>query len=231
LVQSLSEHDVWVFDLDNTLYSAEYDLFSQIDDRMTRFVADELRIDRDAARALQKQYYLDHGTTLKGMMTHHDMHPDAFLDYVHDIDLSALPNDLRLQSAIAALPGRKYVYTNGSRGHAQGVTRQMGLQDAFDGMFAIEDALFEPKPARRAFDLFVDTFDISPSDAVFFEDMTRNLETAHEMGFKTVLVHSGKDWSHEPEGARPAGAGDTVPGHVHHVTDHLAHFLEQVMSG
>ncbi|MEM9669226.1 MAG: pyrimidine 5'-nucleotidase [Pseudomonadota bacterium] len=227
----LRHHGTWIFDLDNTLYPAECDLFAQIDQRMTSFVADLLSTDRESARALQKQYYLGHGTTLKGLMVNHDMKPEAFLSFVHDIDHSSLPNDPRLRQAIGALPGQKYVFTNGSRSHAENVTRQMGLQDAFDGMFGIEDALYEPKPSRAAFDRFVGRFDVAPTDSVFFEDLTRNLAPAHAMGFKTVLVQSGKDWSHEPEGARPAAATDTVPAHVHHVTDHLAEFLENVVDG
>lgn len=227
----LRPRSTWVFDLDNTLYPAECDLFSQIDARMTAFVSERLAIDYEAARALQKHYYLSHGTTLKGMMIDHDMPPDEFLARVHDIDYSGLPKDVRLKAAIDALPGRKLIFTNGPRGHAESVTRQMGLQDAFDGMFGIEDTLFEPKPSQAAFDRFVDAFDVIPSNAVFFEDLTRNLEPAHDMGFGTVLVRSDKDWSHEPEGARPANADDHVPEHVHHVTDHLAAFLEQVMSG
>lgn len=220
----------WVFDLDNTLYPAECDLFSQIDRRMTGFVAERLSIEREAARVLQKQYYLNHGTTLKGMMIDHDMPPEEFLAHVHDIDYSGLPRDMRLKAAIGALPGRKLVFTNGSRRHAENVIQQMGLEDAFDGMFGIEDALYEPKPAQVAFDRFVGAFDLVPSQSVFFEDLTRNLEPAHHMGFSTVLVRSAKDWSHEPEGARPASADDHVPDHVHHVTDHLSEFLEQVMS-
>ncbi|MEM7006197.1 MAG: pyrimidine 5'-nucleotidase [Pseudomonadota bacterium] len=226
----LRSKQTWVFDLDNTLYPAECDLFSQIDARMTGFVSEQLSLEKEAARALQKQYYLEHGTTLKGMMVDHAVQPEQFLAHVHDIDYSGLPNDTRLKAALEKLPGQKYVFTNGSKGHAGNVTRQMGLQDVFDGMFGIEDAFYEPKPSRAAFDLFVQTFAVNPSEAVFFEDLTRNLEPAHAMGFGTVLVRSGKDWSHEPEGARPANADDRVPDHVHHVTDHLAEFLEQVMS-
>ena len=231
MVAELRARRTWVFDLDNTLYPAECDLFAEIDQRMTRFVADHLSIDTIDARALQKRYYAEHGTTLKGMMLNHGMKPDAFLAYVHDIDHSPLPVDARLRQAIEVLPGRKFVFTNGSRGHAEGVTRSMGLDGIFDGLFGIEDALYEPKPHRPTFDRFVERFAVQPSNAVFFEDLTRNLEPAHEMGFATVLVQSEKDWSHEPEGARPGAGGEEDLDHVHHVTDHLTEFLEQVSSG
>lgn len=224
--RALQERSAWVFDLDNTLYPAACDLFAQIDARMTRFVADFLAIPDHDARALQKSYYAEHGTTLKGMMMNHGLEPAAFLDFVHDIDHSPLPVSARLKQAIRQLPGRKFVFTNGSRRHAEGVTRAMDLHDVFDGMFGIEDAAYEPKPARATFERFVSVHAVVPHDAVFFEDLSRNLEPAHAMGFATVLVHSDHDWSHEPIEARPAGAQSAVPPFVDHVTGDLTGFLE-----
>ena len=169
----LTHVDQWVFDLDNTLYPAECDLFAEIDARMTRFVADALSLPLNDAMALQKQYYVDHGTTLKGLMSIHGLEPGPFLDYVHDIDLSAIEATEQLHKAIADLPGRKYVFTNGSRGHADRVVERLGLTSLFDGHFGIEDAGYQPKPARFAFERLHDTFDIDPGRAVMFEDMSR----------------------------------------------------------
>ncbi|MCI4644565.1 MAG: pyrimidine 5'-nucleotidase [Hyphomonadaceae bacterium] len=215
----------WVFDLDNTLYPAHCDLFAEIDTRMTDFVARFLRIDHGQARALQKQYYAEHGTTLKGLMTLHGMAPAEFLAHVHEVDLSPLPQCGNLRAAIAALPGRKFVYTNGSRRHAERVTSHMGLSDLFHGMSGIEDAGYHPKPDQRSYDAFCAAHDVAPEGAIFFEDMDRNLKPAHAMGFTTVLVQSEKDWSHEPDGARPAGLGDELGAHIHYVTDNLTNFL------
>lgn len=216
----------WIFDLDNTLYPAECDLFAQIDVRMTDYVSAHLKLDQESARALQKQYYTEHGTTLAGMMMHHEIDPTHFLNFVHDIDHSPLPILPDLRAALHALPGRKFVFTNGSLGHAKGVTRAMKIDDVFDGMFGIEEMEYRPKPAAHAFDTFINTFDIQPDRAVFFEDLSRNLEPAFHMGFATVLVTSTKDWSHEPEAARPAGLGDEAPSHVDHVTSDLTAFLQ-----
>jgi len=220
----------WVFDLDNTLYPASCDLFAQIDVRMTEFVAEYLNLNKTEAKALQKHYYGTYGTTLAGMMRHHDLKPRAFLDFVHDIDHSPLPVSKKLRAAIAALPGRKFVLTNGSIRHAEGVTRAMKLDDLFDGMFGIEEMNYQPKPHIDAFDRFIDRFQVIPKDAVFFEDLSRNLEPAHALGFATVLVHSDKDWSHEPEAARPAGTGDEQPEFVDFLTDDLTGFLETILA-
>lgn len=226
---ALKDRSVWVFDLDNTLYSAECDLFAEIDQRMTDFVARFLRLPRDEARATQKRYYAEHGTTLNGLMSMHGMAPDEFLAHVHDIDLSPLPKTPDLAAAIQALPGRKFVYTNGSRGHASRVTEYMGLGDVFDGSFAIEDSAFTPKPNQASYDAFTKRFEIDPSQSVFFEDLVRNLAPAQVMGFATVLVQSEKDWSHEPASARPAGIGDDLPPHIDYVTRDLTQFLRSII--
>lgn len=220
----------WVFDLDNTLYPASCDLFAQIDVRMTEFVARHLGLDQTSARALQKQYYGEHGTTLSGMMVNHQMNPKDFLAYVHDLDHSPLPVSQALREAIIALPGRKFVFTNGSVGHALGVTRAMKIDDIFDGMFGIEEMNYTPKPHQSAFDAFTAMFDVDPRGAVFFEDLTRNLAPAHAMGFATVLVHSEKDWSHEPESARPAATGAAQLPFVDHMTDDLTGFLASILA-
>jgi len=224
----LQDRNVWVFDLDNTLYPAECDLFAEIDQRMTDFVARFLRLPRDEARATQKRYYSEHGTTLNGLMSMHGMEPDEFLAHVHEIDLSPLPRTPDLAAAISALPGRKFVYTNGSRGHAQRVTDYMGLGKIFDGSFAIEDSGFTPKPNQSSYDAFIAQFKIEPNRAVFFEDLARNLAPARTMGFATVLVQSEKDWSHEPADARPAGIGDDLPPYIDYVTRDLTQFLRSI---
>ncbi len=220
----------WVFDLDNTLYPAACDLFAEIDTRMTSFVSGLLSLPRDEARKVQKQYYATYGTTLSGLMHVNRIEPADFLAYVHDIDLSPLPDLPDLRSAIESLPGRKFVYTNGSRRHAERVTEKMGLSHLFHESFGIEDSNYTPKPKQGSYDRFCELHGVDPKQAIFFEDLARNLLPAKDMGFTTVLVHSEKDWSHEPIEARPATLEDILkddgPDHIDYVTGDLAAFLE-----
>jgi putative hydrolase of the HAD superfamily len=220
----------WVFDLDNTLYPAECDLFAEIDTRMTDFVARLTGLERLEARKLQKHYYATYGTTLSGLMTEHGLNPAEFLHYVHEIDLSPLPDLPALRAAIEALPGRKFIYTNGPRRHAERVTEKMGLAHLFNDSFGIEESAFIPKPHLSAYEGFCKLHKVEPQGAAFFEDLARNLLPAKSLGFTTVLVHSEKDWSHEPIEARPAGAGDVFGGdgadHIDYITGDLAGFLD-----
>lgn len=205
-------YTAWVFDLDNTLYPAECDLFAQIDVAMTRYVGRLLGIERDEALRVQKQYYLEHGTTLAGLMARHSADPHHFLQAVHDIDYSPIQPDPELRGLLSALTGRKFVFTNGSRGHAARVVARLGVEDVFDDLFAIEDMQFAPKPDPRAFERLVQKHKIEPARSMFFDDLPRNIAAAKAFGFTGVLVRSNKDWSHEPEGARPAGPGSPTGG-------------------
>jgi putative hydrolase of the HAD superfamily len=220
--------DTWVFDLDNTLYPAECDLFAQIDARMTAYVSALLQVDSVEARLVQKRYYFEYGTTLAGLMAQHAVDPHDFLHHVHDIDVSPITPDPELLSLIEALPGKRLVFTNGSHAHASRVVARLGLEGAFDDYFDIAAAGFAPKPQPIAFDRLIAKHNFAPAKAIMFEDMARNLAPAAAIGMTTVLVRSTKDWSHEPEGARPAGPSETAADHVHHVTDCLKAFLRAV---
>jgi putative hydrolase of the HAD superfamily len=213
----------WVFDLDNTLYPSHCDLFAQIDQRMRAFISQFLDVSEAEAGHLQKTYYREHGTTLSGLMREHGMAPDAFLDFVHDIDLAPIRPNPRLADAIARLPGRKLVFTNGTVKHAERVMAQLGVGHTVDAVFDIVHADYVPKPQAQAFDRFCAAHKVDPRASAMFEDLARNLAPAHALGMVTVLV--------EPEGghADPAVRGwheDGDQAHVHFRTRDLTAFLE-----
>jgi len=178
----------WVFDLDNTLYPHHTNLFAQIDVKMTSYISDLLSLSRDEARKVQKQFYLDFGTTLKGLMERHAIDPDDFLEKVHDIDYSWVTPDPVLGAAIRELPGRKFIFTNGDRRHAERTARALGVLDHFDDIFDIVAARLNPKPARETYELFLLTHGVDPKAAVMFEDLARNLAVPKALGMATVLI-------------------------------------------
>lgn len=210
----LTHIDAWLFDLDNTLYPPGAELMSLIEGRMTRFVQRETGLSRDEAFALQKKYLHEHGTTLAGMMANHGVNPEAFLDEVHDVSMASLTPDPDLRAAIAALPGRRLVFTNGDKRHADRVLERLDLADLFEAVFHIALADYIPKPHPQTFRRMIEAHDIEPARTVFFEDTARNLKPAFELGMITVLVGP-----HAAQGAEPF---------VHHRTDDLTAFLEAV---
>ena len=221
----------WVFDLDNTLYPASCNLFQEIDHRMTSYVSELLGVDRDDARRVQKDLYAAHGTTLAGLMRQHDVDPHAFMDYVHEIDLSVLEPTPELRAAIASLPGRKFVHTNGSCRHAANVLGKMGLGDVIDDVFDVEMSGWVPKPHAENYDASGAHFGIDAPKAAMFEDMAVNLEEPHRRGMTTVLITTEADWTHdEPPEKRP-GAALAGAEHIHHTTGDLTGFLTGLVAG
>lgn len=180
--------DCWVFDLDNTLYPPHSDLWPKIDQKITQFVSNFHGVDGLTARAIQKYYYQTYGTTLNGLMKEHAIDPHPFLEFAHDIDRSSLPPDARLDAAIARLPGRKFVFTNGSRRHAEATLEQLGIGAHFSDIFDIVASEYLPKPARTPYERFIARHAIAPMRAAMFEDIDRNLEVPAELGMRTILV-------------------------------------------
>ncbi len=217
--------ETWVFDLDNTLYPPECDLFSQVDVRMRDFISDYLNVDPEEARRLQKHYYVEHGTTLNGLMKVHDLAPKAFLDYVHQIDVSHIAPADDLNQAIDRLPGRKVIFTNGTAAHAENVTEQLGITHHFDEVYDIVSVDYTPKPAPQAYARFVAGTGIDPTRSAMFEDIARNLLAPHELGMTTVWVRPGEPG---PERHQQMSHEGSDGDHVHHVTDDLTDFLQSL---
>ncbi len=225
-MERFQQIDIWVFDLDNTLYSPDCKLFDQIDVRMGTFISELLSIDRMEARRIQKEFFFRYGTTLRGLMNEHGVKPADFLEFVHDIDRSVIPRDEALDAAIARLPGKKYICTNGSVAHAEATLAEIGISAHFDDIFDIHAFDYEPKPARIAYDVMLKEAGFKPERAAMFEDIARNLEVPHELGMATVLVTS----ENNEDGAliNRLNGDDAGADYVHHTTDDISGFLTQI---
>ncbi|MBN9033129.1 MAG: pyrimidine 5'-nucleotidase [Rhizobiales bacterium 63-7] len=215
----------WVFDLDNTLYPHHIDLFAQIDRNMTAYVSALLQLEPVEAKKLQKQYYLEHGTTLQGLMIHHKVDPNDFLEKAHAIDYSPLLPHPELGNAIKALPGRKFIFTNGSVSHAETAARALGILDNFDDIFDIVAADFVPKPASATYDKFMGLHRVDTAHAAMFEDLPRNLTVPKTLGMRTVLLVP-QNLEHAFERWEIAGEDDN---HIDYVTSDLTGFLKQLV--
>lgn len=212
----LQAAETWIFDLDNTLYPASCRLFDQVERNMTRFIQNLLSCGRDEAYSVQKVYFRDHGTTMAGLMYHHDVAPQDFLKFVHTIDLSDVPVSAQMDKALTALPGRKIIFTNGSTDHANNITEHLGIRHHFDAVFDIVAADYVPKPAWRAYNRMMNLHGIDPRTSVMVEDMAVNLRPAADMGMTTVWVRTDSAW----------GTRGSDGDHIHHTVDDLAAWLD-----
>ncbi len=218
----LSMVTAWLFDMDNTLYPASANLFAQIDRKMEAYVGSLLGLSREEARGVQKRYFHEHGTTLRGLMLSHDVDPRHFLDFVHDIDMSVLQPDPRLRTALLRLPGRRIVFTNGDVDYASRVLTALRIDDCFEAVHDIHAMHYLPKPDARAYSGLCERHAIDPATALFADDMAHNLAPAKDLGMTTVWVNNGS------ERGDHAARADMIDIEIHDVADWLANWLEEM---
>ncbi len=196
-MRELNKIKCWIFDLDNTLYSGQTKVFDQVDKKMSSFISNKLNISLVEAKKIQKEYFHKYSTTLSGMMKNHKIDAMEFLDFVHDVNLDFLGKNKDLEKEIAKIAGKKIIFTNGSRAHAENVTKRIGINKLFDGIFDIVESNFIPKPSIEAYKILIEKYKIEPQYCIFIEDIARNLKPAHELGMKTVWIKNDEPWAAE----------------------------------
>ncbi len=217
-MKKLKEIKYWLFDLDNTLYAGDTKVFDQVDKKMSLFISEKLEVSIEEAKKIQKNYFHEYNTTLNGMIKNHKIDANEFLEFVHDVDLEFLKIDKPLKREIANLLGKKFIFTNGSKAHAANVTKRIGIDKLFDGVFDIVEADFIPKPSIEPYKKIIDNFKIEPQYCIFIEDIARNLKPAHELGMKTVWIKNDEPWAAEFSNS----------DFIDYKTDDLANFLKEI---
>ena len=185
--------DAWIFDLDNTLYSADSGIFQQVSKLMGEFVAKHLKINIKKAKAIQHKYYKEHGTTLKGLMDNHGVDPDIFLEEVHNLDYSIVHPNNKLTESLKNLKGKKFIFTNANKKHANIILDKLQISDLFQGIFDIKMANYIPKPEIEPYEKLIETYKINPHRAIMFDDIAKNLVPASKIGFITVWIDVGHE--------------------------------------
>tara|TARA_Y100000588_G_C14126996_1_gene869872 strand:- start:602 stop:1279 length:678 start_codon:yes stop_codon:yes gene_type:complete len=215
--------NTWIFDLDNTLYSADSGIFQQVHDLMGKFVSSHLNIDIEDAKIIQKNYYKQHGTTLRGMMDNHGVDPDHFLAEVHKLDYSIVGPNHKLNEELKKLQGRKIIYTNANMQHALDVLKRIELSNFFDEIYDIKMANYIPKPEMAPYKEMIKQFDISPQNAAMFDDIAKNLVPAKNAGFTSVWIDAGyENFSDDIKASKK---------YLDHETTNITKFLEDVNKG
>ena len=217
-MKDLKDIKFWLFDLDNTLYDGATKVFDQVDKKMSSFISKKLDISIDEAKKIQKDYFHKYSTTLSGMMKHHDIDANEFLEFVHDVDLSFLKEDKQLGEEIEKIKGKKIIFTNGSLAHAKNVTKRLGIERHFNDIFDIVSADFIPKPSIATYKKIIEKYKIEPQYSIFIEDIARNLKPAHELGMKTVWIINEEPWAAEFSNS----------SFINYKTDKLSKFLKEI---
>ena len=216
-MKELSKIKYWLFDLDNTLYSGQTKVFDQVDKKMSSFISKKLNVSLEEAKKIQKDYFYKYSTTLSGMMKHHKIDANEFLDFVHDVNLDFLKQDKGLENEISKIKGKKIIFNNGSKAHAFNVTKKIGIDKLFDGVFDIVESNFIPKPSMKAYKILIEKYKIEPQYCILVEDIARNLKPAYELGMKTVWIKNDEPWAAE----------FSNENFINYKTENLTNFLKE----
>ena len=215
--------NTWIFDLDNTLYSADSGIFQQVHELMGKFVSSHLNIEIEDAKIIQKNYYKQHGTTLRGMMDNHGVDPDHFLAEVHKLDYSIVGPNHKLNEELKKLQGRKIIYTNANMQHTLDVLKRIELSNFFDEIYDIKMANYIPKPELAPYEQMVAKFDIETKSSAMFDDIAKNLVPAKNVGFTSVWVDAGyENFSDDINASKK---------YLDYETTNITKFLEDVNKG
>ena len=185
--------DTWIFDLDNTLYSADSGIFQQVHKLMGKFIVEHLNVNINIKKAkeIQLKYYKKHGTTLRGLMDNHGVDPDSFLEEVHKLDYSIVSPNLKLAKNLENLNGKKFIFTNANKKHADIILDKLQITNLFEGIFDIKMANYIPKPEIQTYEKLIETYNINPNKTIMFDDIAKNLVPASKIGFTTVWINVG----------------------------------------
>lgn len=178
-----------LYDLDETLYPATSGLMPAIGERMRMYLEQRYHLEPERAHELQKRYWLEYGTTLRGLMLEREIDPQDYLGFVHDVDVAHfLTTDERLRQVLNSIPYEKVVVTNADAPHAERVLARLGIGDQFTRIFDIVFMEFECKPARGAYERVLRALDARGDECILVEDSIRNLRAARELGMRTILL-------------------------------------------
>jgi putative hydrolase of the HAD superfamily len=183
-----------LFDLDNTLYTEESGIFDLIDRRMNEWLISRLHISPEEVNQFRNHYFMKYGTTLRGLMLHHDVNPHDFLHYVHDVPVHEfLTADEELRKMLGIIGSRKIIFTNSDERHATRILSTLGILDQFEKIFDIEAMHFIPKPNPESYQLALEYLKAAPSECLLIDDMERNLKPARDLGMHTILIGNGNE--------------------------------------
>ena len=217
-MKELTKIKYWIFDLDNTLYSGQTKVFSEVDKKMSSFISEKFNVNLIEAKKIQKEYFYEYGTTLSGLMKKKSVDPNEFLEFVHDIDISWLPKDKILKEELIKIKEKKYIFSNGSHAHIKNVTNQLGINGLFDGAFDITDGDFVPKPHLEPYKKLIEKFKIDPKQSILIEDIAHNLEQAKKLGMKTCWLENDETFAKK----------DADKSYIDYKINNLPSFLQKI---
>ncbi len=179
--------NLFLVDLDNTLYSKDTGVFERINARIDLYMERYLNIPHEEVQPLRNAYKIKFKSTLLGLMKDYQIDPFHFLDYVHDIDINGLlmPN-IKLKEKLKAIDAKKIIFTNAPRKHAESVISTMNLKGIFDDIIDIVSTDFLGKPYMQTYARIKETY--NANRYAMADDVEANLLPAKKLGMTSIFI-------------------------------------------
>jgi putative hydrolase of the HAD superfamily len=192
----MNNNSLWVFDLDNTLYSPNCGMFDYLNNRINFYMLDRLNVDYDDVNYLRKKYYREYGSTFIGLINHFNINPEEFLRYVHGIDVNLfIKKDNEFKDFLTCLPGRKIIITNSPLFYARNVVNTLGLDSIIENIYDIEFMDYLGKPHIYSINKILNNFSNDKKNIFFIDDTIENIISAKYIGLVTLYLDKDKYYS------------------------------------
>lgn len=179
------------FDLDDTLYPSSTGLWKNIKARIGLYMHERMHIPQEEVPSLREKYFLEYGTTMRGLQANHNIDTQDFLAFVHDLPLQdyLTPNPI-LREIIASLPTVNLIFTNADIHHARRVLQALNLNDLFETVIDVNRVAPHCKPMPASFQIAMDIAgETDPSKCVMIDDINRTTRAASEQGLFSILYN------------------------------------------
>ena len=182
------------FDVDNTLYPKDSGLFDAVDKRINKYLEKYLKIPKCRVNSLRKEYFLEYGTTLNGLMYRFNIEPIDYLEYVHNVHVeNYICQNFKLKTFLKKSDKNHVIFSNAYEPYILRILKCLGISDCFSEIYDIVKFEYKPKPLKEPYKKVIAEYNILPEEALIIDDSAKNLETGRDLGMKTLLLNDYND--------------------------------------
>jgi putative hydrolase of the HAD superfamily len=184
--------ETWLFDLDDTLYPHGHFMpREEFHALYHAYAAEQNGIAIEEARRIAAEIKLaePHSDFISAWQRRAKFDAEGFYRLIDSVELTRIRPCAVRRAKLERLPGRKIIFTNAHRSHAERLLRHLELEHHFDYVSDYEARERGVKPNPVIYDRLVAQLGIDPSRAAMVEDVAENLVPAHALGMTTILLH------------------------------------------
>ncbi len=173
------------------MYPFESGVWDAVGVRIQLFIKNKLNIPDEEVLTLRIRLREQYKSTMQGLFVEFGIDQQEYLQFVHDIELASLiPPNPELPALLAAIPQKKYIFTNSTCYHARRILQYLQVQDYFEDIIDATMIIPYTKFEREAFPIALRLIGSPhPAACVMIDDEEDIIDRALEEGLKGILVN------------------------------------------